>query len=156
MAADNFNACLAVTLRWEGGWSNNPKDPGGPTQQGITLKTYSLWKRRPVTVSELRNIPVGDRDAIYHQLYWIPIGCDALPKGVDMMLMDIAVNSGDGRAHVWAMQTDNMAPLTRIDELDALRCGFWKRLASYVTFGVGWLRRENAVHAAAVAMAKTA
>lgn len=27
--SERFKACLAETLKWEGGWSNHPHDPGG-------------------------------------------------------------------------------------------------------------------------------
>jgi Glycosyl hydrolase 108 len=38
--ADNFDTCLAFTLKAEGGYSDNSADPGGPTNMGITLATY--------------------------------------------------------------------------------------------------------------------
>ena len=41
MAAANFDKCLKFTLQFEGGFTNDPKDPGGPTNLGITQATLS-------------------------------------------------------------------------------------------------------------------
>ncbi|MCP8894345.1 hypothetical protein KYK29_05335 [Shinella daejeonensis] len=46
MTALNFVACLNETLKWEGGWADHPKDPGGATMKGITLATFRRWCRR--------------------------------------------------------------------------------------------------------------
>ena len=35
MVATNFDISLPVTLEWEGGYTNDPDDPGGPTNLGI-------------------------------------------------------------------------------------------------------------------------
>lgn len=153
MAVGNFIACMSVTRKWERGWSDNPRDPGGATLDGITLRTYSVWLKRPATVAELRALDIPTEYKIYEQLYWTPIGGDALPKGVDMMLFDIAVNNGDGREHVWAIATANLAPLDRIKRLDAMRRGFWRHLTIFDVFGKGWFNRENDVYAAAIKMA---
>ena len=44
---DNFDTCLAFTLQEEGGYSDNPADPGGATNMGITLATYRQWSDNP-------------------------------------------------------------------------------------------------------------
>jgi hypothetical protein len=44
---DNFDTCLAFTLKEEGGYSDNPADPGGATNMGITLATYRQWADNP-------------------------------------------------------------------------------------------------------------
>ena len=46
MASDNFEHCLAITLKWEGGYSNHPDDPGGPTMRGIIQREYDAWRTR--------------------------------------------------------------------------------------------------------------
>lgn len=152
MAADNFNACLAESLKWEGGWSDNWRDPGGATMRGITLATYCRWCKRPASPSELRGITPQTVSAIYRDFYWLPIGGDSLPPGVDMMLFDICVNNGSGRAHQWSLSTANLSPSARVARLDFLRRGFWRRLASFSTFGIGWFRREKGVLAVAQKM----
>ena len=44
MTAENFQACLAFTLKYEGGRSNDPHDPGGPTMEGVTQATYDAYR----------------------------------------------------------------------------------------------------------------
>ena len=36
----NFAICLPEMLKHEGGWADHPKDPGGATMKGVTLKTF--------------------------------------------------------------------------------------------------------------------
>ena len=45
MASDQFVAALPFVLRWEGGFVNHPKDPGGATNKGITQAVYDNWRR---------------------------------------------------------------------------------------------------------------
>ncbi len=45
--ADRFDACLAFTLREEGGYVDDPADPGSATNMGITLATYRQWSDNP-------------------------------------------------------------------------------------------------------------
>jgi lysozyme family protein len=40
---DRFDICLAFTLKTEGGYVDNPADPGGATNMGITLATLRQW-----------------------------------------------------------------------------------------------------------------
>ena len=44
----NFERCLALVLRSEGGYVNNPADPGGMTNLGVTKNTYEAWVNRTV------------------------------------------------------------------------------------------------------------
>jgi lysozyme family protein len=42
----DFELALEFTLKWEGGFVHHPKDPGGPTNKGVTQKTYDDWRLR--------------------------------------------------------------------------------------------------------------
>ena len=46
MTAENFQACLAFTLKYEGGKSNDPRDPGGRTMEGVTQATYDASHKK--------------------------------------------------------------------------------------------------------------
>jgi lysozyme family protein len=134
-----FRACLAEVLRWEGGWSNDPFDTGGPTNKGITLGVYAGYigalgvaistdSRGRITVidrwayerliEELRTIPDATVAAIYHKNYWQAVRGDELPVGVDLAVFDFAVNSGPPRAirHLQRVlgvtQDGHMGPMT--------------------------------------------
>ena len=152
MTAVNFSACLDFTLHYEGGFVNNPKDPGGATNLGVTRRVLSAWRRAPASSDDVRRLPRAEVLPIYTSLSWDHIGGDTLPDGVDLMLFDIAVNMGVGRADQFATQTTSMRGLARVVALDRLRVGFWRQLRIFNVFGVGWLRRETACLAEAKRM----
>ena len=93
--ADMFDACLAFTLREEGGYVDDPADPGGATKMGITLATYRQWSDDPELGSaQVRDMTERTARAIYRSLYWNPLRADALPIGVDLSALDMGVNAG--------------------------------------------------------------
>jgi len=170
MSAGAFKPCLAFTLEWEGGWSDDPQDPGGATMQGITLSTYSSFLGRQATKDELRNIPEEDRDLIYLVHYWDPVQAERLPSGVDLVTFDAAVNSGVSRAARWLQlavgaDTDGIVgeetvsaclsadPVKTIDTVCELRLDFMRSLPTWSRFGAGWQRRVEAARALAKEMA---
>ena len=101
MAAVNFDSCLARTLKFEGGYVNNPHDPGGPTNMGITIATLSHELGRAATIAEVKTMSRATAATIYRKKYWNLINGDKLPRGVDLLAFDIAVNSGIGRVLPW-------------------------------------------------------
>ena len=154
MASGNFERCLPFTLQYEGGYVNNPRDPGGETCRGITKATYDAYRKangKPrQSVKLISDIEVRD---IYRTGYWSRIGADMLPKGVDLIAFDCAVNNGPARANSWLDQTRELAPLDRINAIHAKRMGFWRGLKIWAVFGRGWTNRENACLALAKRMA---
>ena len=149
----NFPQALAFTLKFEGGYCDVEGDPGGPTCQGITLATLSHELGYQATRSQLRNITSEAVSGIYRKKFWNCIGANDLPSGVDLMLFDISVNNGPGRALDWSKQTSNLRPHDRIERIDQLRLGFWRRLAIWAKFGRGWAAREIACKALALKLA---
>ncbi len=39
----NFKECLALVLKSEGGYVNNPQDPGGMTNLGVTKRVWEEY-----------------------------------------------------------------------------------------------------------------
>jgi lysozyme family protein len=76
---DNFDTCLAFTLKEEGGYSDDPADPGGATNMGITLATYRQWADNPnLAPLQVRDLSERTARAIYRSLYWNALRADAL------------------------------------------------------------------------------
>src|SRR6185437_16377169 len=73
-----FDTALAFTLAEEGGFSDNPADPGGATNKGITLATFREYQPG-ATVDELRAISDADVWRIYRLGYWNHMRCGDLP-----------------------------------------------------------------------------
>jgi len=152
---DNYGRALSFVLKYEGGYVNHPRDPGGPTNLGITIATLSHELGRRATVTDVRNISVETAASIYRKKYWATIDGDNLPSGVDLLAFDIAVNSGPGRALAWLGETKNLQPKPRVNALHKRRMRFWRSLRTWATFGRGWTNRENAAYAAALALTQS-
>jgi lysozyme family protein len=151
MASGNFERCLAVTLKWEGGYSNHPDDPGGPTMRGIIQREYDLWrKQQGKKLRPVRQIEESELRAIYRTGYWDAMNCDQLPAGVDLCVFDAAVNSGVGRAREWAGKAKE------IDAFCDLRLAFLRGLGRlWRVFGAGWSRRVAGIRNEAHLMSGT-
>src|SRR5437868_13590654 len=76
--ADTFDTCLAFTLREEGGYVDDPADPGGATNMGITLATYQEWSDPNLAEIQVNDLTLRTARAIYRSLYWSPLRADAL------------------------------------------------------------------------------
>jgi len=95
---ETFEKALQFVLKWEGGYSNNPNDPGGLTIYGISKRSYpnevakmnELWKQGKK--QEALNIA----KKIYRKNYWDKIKGDDLPFPLDFVAFDTAVNMGVG------------------------------------------------------------
>jgi lysozyme family protein len=165
-----FADCLPIILQSEGGFVNNPADPGGATNLGITLSTLTAFRGRPQTVDDVRALTVADVSPIYQANYWNAARCGDCPAGVDLMVFDAAVNQGVRRA-VRALQTvvgvtadgavgpGTLAairaadPTATINAISANREAFYRSLSTFPTFGTGWLNRLQRTRGLALQMA---
>ena len=86
----NWEAAIAFVLAREGGYSNDPQDPGGETNFGISKKAYPNL--------DIKNLTVDQAKAIYQKDYWQVCKCDELASPFDMATFDCAVNQGTGKA----------------------------------------------------------
>ena len=164
--SDPFQDCLAFTLAQEGGWSNDPRDPGGATNHGLTMPDLLRWDR-DATLDDLRGIPDDLVSALYWALYWMPVRGWALWPGLDLMLFDAAVNTGVGVAtkqlqrllHVVpdgaigaitvqaARSVDDRAAL--LSALHTTQSAAYRAMGGFPSFGRGWLARCDRRYAAA-------
>ncbi len=94
----SFEACLPVILAAEGGFVDDPHDPGGATNLGVTLRTLSGWFGRQATLAEVKALTPAAVAPIYRARYYAPSHAGDCPPGVELMVFDEAVNQGVGRA----------------------------------------------------------
>jgi len=176
---NDFPSSLARVLVYEGGKVDDPRDPGGRTNKGVTQTTYNAWlaqQKRPA--ADVYNIPEADVQAIYKAEYWDRIGADSLPAGVDFCVYDAAVNSGPGRGAIWLQQAlgeaykgtpdgvmgpKTLQAITDFGDMTALvqaicshRLGTLEKLSTWKTFGKGWAARIANVQKTACAMVANA
>jgi lysozyme family protein len=172
MAASSFDAALARVLAHEGGYSNNPDDPGGPTNFGITLEVYRRYAKPGARAADVRTMALPEAKAIYRARYWDAQRCDELPAGVDYAVFDYAVNSGCGRSgkvlrrmlylpDATSTVTDDVLRAAKaadaVQLINAIcdeRLRFLKSLKTWTVFGMGWGRRVAEARRAALAMAE--
>jgi len=148
---DRFHDCLKFTLSWEGGDSNDSRDPGGATRNGITQRTYDAWRKQNGRVTQSVFKMAGlERDTIYLGEYWNPLQCGRLDAGVDLVVFDAGVNSGTSRARQWLMASIGGSSITTIKCICAKRLSFLEGLRTYPVFGKGWRSRVTAGEAEAL------
>lgn len=101
----DFEKALSITLKFEGGWADDPDDPGGQTMMGVTQKTYDDYRLgKGLPHASVHEITDDELHQIYYAGYWAPSGCDNFIWPLSACVFDFAVNSGVSRAMV-ALQT---------------------------------------------------
>jgi lysozyme family protein len=150
-----FEDIIEVVLEHEGGYVNDPKDPGGETNFGIA--------RRSHPDVDIANLTKEGAKEIYKEHYWVKNKVESLSEELRHIYFDMCVNQGRGRAVKILQQTANakgaglkvdggMGPMTirAMDgvELDRVRAYRVKYYADLVTrkpdlerFYFGWFRR---------------
>ena len=167
----DFAKALALVLEMEGGRVDDPRDPGGRTNFGITQRTYDAWlHRQGHGRRSVYAIARAEVETIYREDFARLLCFDTLPPGLGYAVLDAGVNSGPVRAVRWLQTAANSAstghldvvtlraveachtPLL-IDRLCDLRLGMLRHLPGWAPFGRGWSRRVTFVRVHALAMA---
>jgi lysozyme family protein len=172
MARATYEVALKRLLAHEGGYSNHPSDPGGPTKFGITIHDYRNYVKPNATAADVRAMRVDEAKAIYRSKYWDAVRGDELPAGLDYAVFDYGVNSGTVRAirvlrrlvgfpEKGLVTNALLAAVRKRDAADLIarlsdeRLAFLKQLKTWPVFGRGWARRVAEVRVAALAIAKS-
>lgn len=82
----DFDKAFEHVLGIEGGYVNDPKDPGGETKYGICKRSYPAVDIKALTIEQAK--------AIYKRDYWDKIKGDDLPFPLNLFMFDAAVNQG--------------------------------------------------------------
>jgi len=90
MQSSAFNEAVEHIFEVEGGYVNDPNDPGGETNYGISKRAHPN--------EDIKGMTKQRASEIYKKNYWDKIQADSLDKDTAMILMDFAVNSGTPRA----------------------------------------------------------
>lgn len=157
-----FDISLQRILKHEGGFVNDPLDSGGITNLGVTKRVWEEFVGHPVSEADMRNLTVEKVSRLYKQRYWDRVQADKLPKGVDYVVFDFAINAGVGRAVKTLQSTVGSTPdgiignrtLASVNAMDAkelvnkysdARVDFYQgivaRRPDQVRFIRGWLNR---------------
>lgn len=155
--SDKFLRSLSVTAAWEGGWSNNPRDPGGKTMFGVTNDTWTKFCAKVGLPNKpVRSITRSDAEQLFFSEFWNAAKCEGLAAGVDLATFDASVNSGVSRGLKWLMGSVGGSDVETVKRICAKRLTFVQALRNWKTFGKGWSNRIADVQAKGVAWALVA
>lgn len=144
----DFDTAFSRLIGSEGGYVNDPSDPGGETKFGISKRAYPDVNIASLTVETAKEL--------YRRDFWNVLG-DIDPM-LKFQVFDFAVNSGiqtairklqasigvadDGHwgpasaAALARLKPSAVAMLYLAERLD-----FWRKLTTWPRFGAGWAGR---------------
>lgn len=156
-----FEQAWGMVKPWEGGYVNDPSDPGGETNMGISKKAFPA--------EDIKNLTPERAAYLMKATYWTPNFCNTLPSGIDLYVLDMGINMG---AEIAARALQNaiikaymtagklppissdgvigpktLAALKNIDavsvliELDGMRAYTYGTYKGFDKYGYGWERR---------------
>ena len=169
---ENFEPCFAHVLKSEGGFVNDPHDPGGMTNLGVTKKTWEGYVGHAVSENDMRSLTVDTVSGLYESRYWDIVKCNELQSGLDYVVFDTAVNNGVSRAARYLQgaagvpEDGVIGPLTLktvlecntadlINKICDRRIALYQRQPEFPHDGKGWLSRVESVRKTALEMAST-
>ncbi len=167
----SFDLFLPILLRFEGGYVDDPTDPGGETNKGVTMTTFQRCSHDLLgiepTSQNLRSLTDAQAGIIYRKLYWDKISGDDIElQELANIVCDFYVNAGT-HATVLLQRILNglgthlvedgcigpacIQALGHFDEVAVYRrykqgrADYYKSLAQrFPQFLQGWLNRTNA------------
>ncbi|MFZ6726149.1 glycoside hydrolase family 108 protein [Undibacterium sp. MH2W] len=146
----NFDICINRLLGNEGSYVNDPSDPGGETNWGISRRSYPMV--------DIKNLTKAQASMIYKRDFWDVVQLDDAPLGIANQLLDFAVNSGlqtairalqravgvadDGVLGAFSKQAiAKMQSHDIVMRLLAERIIFMTNCKNFDSDGKGWMRR---------------
>ncbi|AUT33925.1 glycoside hydrolase family 108 protein [Acinetobacter baumannii] len=149
-----FDEVFERTIGHEGGYVNNPKDPGGETNWGITIKTA----RENGYIGSMRYMKRDQAKEIYRKAYWERAKCAQYNSAIGFQMFDAAVNHGIGNAIRMLQRAVGVADDGVVGDItlgainkkslddvlvlfNAERLEFYAKLKTFSEFGRGWTRR---------------
>jgi len=168
-----FSDALAVILKEEGGYVNDPLDRGGVTNLGVTAKTWADWTGKPASEAVMRGLTQVAVAPLYKSRYWDKVAGDELGDALGLAVFDFAVNAGPGRAAkllqgIVGVDKDGQIGRATLQAVQAytMRKGidtiieaycdarreYYRALPTFWHFGKGWNARVGRVEDACLKM----
>jgi lysozyme family protein len=151
---------MTYEYKFEGGKDDDPVDPGGRTNRGVIQREYSAWRRKQgLPNQDVFLMTNAEGDQIYWENYGAKIFYDQLPPGINVVILDGAINSGVSQSVKWVQRalgisaTGIMGNITiqsilQYPDHDVLvakilerREAFLRSLKTFYHFGKGWISR---------------
>tara|TARA_R100000808_G_scaffold7129_1_gene21017 strand:+ start:1262 stop:1735 length:474 start_codon:yes stop_codon:yes gene_type:complete len=156
----SFQKAVEKVLHHEGGYVNDPNDPGGETNFGISKRSFPDV--------DIRNLTKEEAIRIYHKSFWLPAKVEILPERLWEIYFDMAVNMGKKRACLvlqkacnhknkdqivedgqLGMNTANASKTVEVERVRSFRVKYYADLVNRKPdlgrYWFGWYRRAVAV-----------
>lgn len=136
---NSFRKGMGFVAKWEwsnkpdGGYTNDPTDPGGETKWGISKRAHPTL--------DIKNLTAEQALDIYAKEYWNVCGCDSIPFPLCVAVFDTAVNCGQSRAVKWAREAGDS-----VGFLELRKQHYYNRIntnPTQVKYLNGWMNRLN-------------
>lgn len=156
----DYKKFIPILKKHEGGWSDDPSDPGGATMCGVTLAIFREFYGDERTKEDLRNITDEQWSKIMKS-YWDRCQGDKIDnQSIADVLVDWCVNSGTTAIRKvqfrFGLKTDGVVghntlsvlngndPRYVFDTIKSARIAYYNDLGKRMPkFLKGWLNRTN-------------
>jgi lysozyme family protein len=144
-----FDQAIDLVIGIEGGYTNDPRDPGGETRYGISKRSHPN--------EDIKGLTLARAKEIYRAEYWNPCKCDFLPSPLNLYMFDSAVNEGpktaalhlqrvlnitqDGEIGPKTIAAANRLPIETSALFMTDRSMAYIRNLKFSVYGKGWLKR---------------
>lgn len=129
----DFDRAFSIVIGEEGGYVNDPDDPGGETKYGISKRSYPT--------RDIAALTLDDAKAIYLADYWTAAKCNLLGWPSCLVVFDCAVNQGIARAISTQAKIAGMPLDQFVVYYQAERALHYASLDTFSKYGRGWMRR---------------
>ena len=102
-----FDKCLKIVLIHEGGYSDDPDDPGGTTNYGISLRFLKsvglelgdVDDDGDIDADDIRKMDIASASKLYKKFFWDKMNLNLLSTDLLILhLFDMGVNAGNSTA----------------------------------------------------------
>ena len=102
----SFNKAHAFTAKWEGGYCNDPDDPGGATNYGVSLRWLKslgldqgdIDRDGDIDASDIRALSAEQAAALFKEKFWDAYRLGDFPQDLATVYYDAIVNTGASQA----------------------------------------------------------
>ncbi|MEL6377330.1 MAG: holin-associated N-acetylmuramidase [Pseudomonadota bacterium] len=116
----DVDSLIDHVLRREGGYVNDPDDPGGATKYGITIHTMRRFGvdvdgNGVVDIRDVKALPVDTARDIYKREYFEGPRIDELPEQLQASVFDMFVNAGGNAIKILQRLLNSMGQAVSVD-----------------------------------------
>ncbi len=166
-----FERAVSIVLTHEGGYVDDPRDPGGVTKYGISIKfagsvNLDIDGDGETTGEDIRALTRTQAVELYREHFWKPLRCAELGHpGLALIVFDGGVNHGVrtmarrlqrsagstadaviGPKTIEAVKNWSQHYPALIDEVAARRAKLYALTSNFDRYGLGWMRRLMDIH----------